>query len=117
MVVIRAVIAGLLFATVANAQAMPVQSNAPSGPPISSPASIGKPHECIGYYPPDAAVELREGKTIVAFTITADGTVIQPKIVAYSYADLDEAALACVKTWKYRPAVANGEPVAVPWKA
>jgi len=116
MSVIRMIIAALLFVAAASAQAITVQSNAPSGLPISSPASIGKPHECIGYYPPDAAVELRAGKTIVAFTITAEGTVIQPKIVTYSYADLDEAALACVKTWTYRPATANGQPVATPWK-
>ncbi|MGA7711476.1 MAG: TonB family protein [Rhizomicrobium sp.] len=83
----------------------------------AQPAVIGAPHSCQGLYPPDAVEEIREGDTTVGFTITAQGTVTDATVVKSSgHADLDTAALICVRNWQYRPAVANGEPVAVHWK-
>ena len=127
----RIAIAGLCLAAVVAAASADVappaaatggtptvtQATRPSLPSVS-PASIGAPHECKGHYPPDAADENRTGETIVGFTIGTSGEAIAPRVVNSSgFADLDEAALACVRLWRYRPAMAGDTPVAVPWKA
>jgi protein TonB len=79
---------------------------------------IGIPHLCRNYYPPAVAAAHIGGKTIVRFTITAEGLVSDPVIVASSgNAELDEASLTCVHDWRYRPALKDGQPLAVPWKA
>ena len=76
------------------------------------------PHVCTQFYPRLASILRHEGTTTVAFTITAKGTVAEPKITSSSgYAELDEAALVCVQTWRYNPAIDNGQPVAATWKA
>jgi TonB family protein len=121
-----AAIAQLSLVAVTNAQTSTDTSNQPNailyqtpGPSSgTSPASIGTPHECKGYYPPAAALSPHGGTTVMAFTIAPDGTVHQPQVVSSSGdPDLDEAAAACVKHWRYRAATANGEPVAAPWRA
>jgi TonB family protein len=95
-----------------------VPSMAQSATPPSQ-GTIGKPHICDeAYYPADALSEGRGGDTIVAFTITDQGTVADPKVARSSgHPDLDVAALACVKHWRYRPALKDSIPVAVPWRA
>ena len=91
MFAFRVAIVGLFFATAANADAITVQANPPPGPllssglvRVSSPASIGAPHECKGHYPPDAVLAMRGGRTLVAFVIVPNGTVIDPKVVTSS---------------------------------
>lgn len=92
------------------------QANAPP-PPMRAPAVLGRPHECTGYYPPDAVVDGRGGKSAVKLTITVEGTVIDPSIdMSSGDAELDNATLACVKTWRYRPAIIDSKLRAVPWK-
>jgi TonB family protein len=52
----------------------------------------------------------------VEFFIKANGTVHSPRIRRSSgYADLDNAAVACVLRFTYRPAIQNGKPVEVSW--
>jgi protein TonB len=89
-----------------------------SPPPIAAPASIGKPHFCMQDYPPDATAELAEGRVTVKFKITVDGATANQQIVESSgYASLDNAALACTSRWRYKPAIKDGQPIEVPWKA
>jgi TonB family C-terminal domain len=82
------------------------------------PQAIGKPHICIEYYPP-LAVRLRvQGTTTLGFTITTEGTTADVKVkVSSGDQSLDEAALTCARQWIYKPAMKDGKPVAVPWKA
>jgi TonB family protein len=83
------------------------------------PLTFGRPHVCSGdYYPADAVKLHHEGTVTLSFTITEQGTVTDPTIVHSSgYPELDAAALACVPSWRYRPATQNGKPAAVLWKA
>jgi protein TonB len=93
----------------------PVQK--PAG--ITAPASIGRPHSCgQRYYPPIAVRLNQEGTTVLAFKITPDGSVTDLSISESSGHDaLDQAAITCAQGWQYKPAMQNGAPVEVPWKA
>ncbi|MGD0142851.1 MAG: energy transducer TonB [Rhizomicrobium sp.] len=93
------------------------QVQKPAG--ITAPASIGRPHTCgQRYYPPIAVRLNQEGTTTLAFKITADGAVTDLTIAESSGHDsLDQAALTCAQSWQYKPAIQNGAPIEVPWKA
>ncbi|MGN6514553.1 MAG: energy transducer TonB [Rhizomicrobium sp.] len=90
------------------------QVAAPPKPAISSPVSIGRPHTCGQRYYPALATRLgHEGTTTISFTVNADGSVSDVKIAQSSgYDELDQAAIPCAETWKYKPAMQNGAPVA-----
>jgi len=75
-------------------------------------------HICTDDYPTEAVQAGHQGQIGLAFTITAEGTVQDPHILNSSgYPELDQAALACVQNWRYKPAIRNNVPVAVPWRA
>lgn len=104
--------------TPAPTNAIQGQSKTATPPAISSPASIGKPHVCLQDYPA-ISVRLGEtGTTTLAFTITVDGHVENVHVANSSGSErLDNAAVNCAASWRYRPAVEKNNPVAVPWKA
>jgi protein TonB len=88
-------------------------------PPISSPASIGRAHSCDPHkYYSDVSIRMNEkGTTSLAFSINADGTTSDFHVTSSSGSDrLDQATIECVGTWRYKPAVQNGQPVKVPWE-
>lgn len=63
-------------------------------------------------YPPHLRGRNVEGWVRVRFTVAADGTVKDARVVASEPAkDFDTAALAAVSRWRYRPRVENGAPV------
>jgi protein TonB len=94
------------------------QSQQKAAPQISSPASIGKPHVCLQDYPAISVRLGEQGTTVLAFTITVDGHVENVHVATSSGSErLDNAAVQCASSWRYRPAVEKNNPVAVPWKA
>lgn len=95
----------------------PPKPSAPPAPPaITAPASIGKPHNCQRSYPPLAMRLNHEGVTTIGFTIQPDGSVSNVHVVESSgHDELDQAAIPCASSWTYKPAMQNGQPVAVPW--
>ena len=99
----------LLSMTVAQTSAPPKPAST-----INAPTATGAPHMCTDY-PVGALQTQAEGTTTVAFKITETGSVTDPGVKTSSGSpDLDNASLACTKTWQYRPATMNGTPVAVP---
>lgn len=79
---------------------------------------IGLPHVCMQDYPEAEAKAGIEGTTLLRFTITDEGGVRDEAVDQSSgNANLDAAALQCARKWRYRPAVQDGKPIAVPWKA
>jgi TonB family protein len=91
---------------------------APARGGITAPTSSGKPHVCLEDYPAASVRRGEEGTSVLGFTIAADGTPQDIHIVTSSGShDLDAAAARCASTWRYRPAMRHGEPVAVHWKA
>ncbi len=102
----------------------------PVWPPDPPPSSDGLPK--LGEYVfveelPEAEVKVPpeypkaaldagiDGMVLVQALVGADGRVKDTKIVK-SIPALDEAALACVRQWVFKPARAKGKPVAV-WVA
>ena len=66
-------------------------------------------------YPRRAAAKGIEGYVVVEFTVTALGTVENPRVIeADPQGVFDREALAAVSKFKYKPKVENGQPVAVP---
>lgn len=63
-------------------------------------------------YPPRAMRAGIEGVVTLEFTITEDGTVIDPVVVAANPPKLfDKAVLRAIKKWKFKPKIVNGKPV------
>ncbi|MEI9932323.1 MAG: energy transducer TonB [Rhizomicrobium sp.] len=58
------------------------------------------------------------GITLLGFTISADGTVKDAKVLKSSgNNELDNASLKCASSWLYKPATEDGVPVQTPWQA
>jgi protein TonB len=64
-------------------------------------------------YPYTAAQRGLEGRVVVEFTVTGQGTVRDPRVVASSDAIFDRAALAAALHFRYRPRIVDGNAVAV----
>jgi len=62
-------------------------------------------------YPQEAFTQKVEGEVLVEFVIDALGHVVDARVVR-SIPLLDDAALACVREWRFQPATRNGRPVA-----
>jgi protein TonB len=85
---------------------------------ISTPVSIGRAHTCVQNYPALSQRLQEEGTATLSFTINTDGSVSNPSVTKSSgYPRLDDAAMACVPRWKYKPATQDGQPVATQWQA
>jgi len=100
--------------------AITTQSKVATPPPvaqISSPASIGRPHQCMQDYPAISQRLNEEGVTTLSFHIMTDGSVSNVAVAKSSGHDrLDQAAVSCAQSWHYKPAMQNGAPVEVPWQ-
>lgn len=91
------------------------QADIASAPP---PPFVGRPHNCASWYPPISIRSGEEGDVQVRFTITTDGMVKGISVAKSSGHDaLDQAAVLCVATWHYKPAMQDGTPVEAPWQA
>jgi TonB family protein len=85
--------------------------------PMEVGGSIPMPEKIEGAfpaYPPAAKASRLEGQVDIEVIIGTSGIVEKARVVGRSAPSLDEAAVAAVKQWKYRPTMVNG--VAVPVK-
>jgi TonB family protein len=62
-------------------------------------------------YTPEARKAGIEGKVELAITLDTDGRPTEIQLTRGLGAGLDEKAVACVKNWRFRPALRNGQPV------
>jgi len=63
-------------------------------------------------YPDDARKKGVDGTVMVQALVGTDGLVKDVKVVK-SIPLLDEAAMACVRQWRFKPSMSHGNPVAV----
>ena len=63
-------------------------------------------------YPPLAARARVSGIVVLEATLTAEGVVSEIRVVS-GHPLLTDAAIHCVKQWRYEPTLLNGTPVAV----
>jgi TonB family protein len=91
--------------------APPVQSPTSNTPPgLQAPIRIGPPPAC---HQSRAAIGLRDaGETVIEVKVGKTGTVEDGTIVQTSGSrELDSAAQLCAKTWLYKPATRDGQPI------
>jgi protein TonB len=81
----------------------------PVGGKIRPPA---KTYDVVPVYPTIARAAHVQGTVRIEATIGKDGSVRDARVVD-SVKMLDEAALAAVRQWRYRPSYLNGEPIEV----
>ena len=63
-------------------------------------------------YPPAAKTEGIEGYVVIRYDVTAQGAVANPEVVeAEPEGVFEEAALASIAQWRFRPATVGGEAV------
>ena len=66
-------------------------------------------------YPPDALAGGIEGRVVVRYDVTVEGRVLDARIESASPAGLfEEEALQAVRSWRFRPILERGKPVAAP---
>lgn len=96
-------------------------SAAAAGPPptpgsvrrVRAPAQAPTP-EKIHHVDPELPDELRvEGVVVLEIEVSARGNVVQAKVLRSLTPLADQAALAAVVRWKYRPTEVSGAPVHV----
>ena len=63
-------------------------------------------------YTAQARAEGVEGKLKLRLTVGADGSVVKVEIVESVSAELDAAAIAAARQWRFKPATACGRPIA-----
>lgn len=100
-----------LFGQASPAAVEPVrpQRRVPVGGDIREPVKVR--HVAPDY--PSLAVAARvEGAVVLQCVITTEGTVSEIAIVS-GHVLLNDAAIAAVSRWRYRPTLLNGEPVSV----
>jgi TonB family protein len=86
--------------------------------PKGATTSFDVPHTCDRYYPVAEFSQGVKGTTVLAFTVTSDGSVENIKVATSSgNANLDTAAVTCAGRWHYRPGTMDGKPIDAPWKA
>lgn len=93
-----------------------VEKKVPVMPADTDPTIVGTPKDCRDFYPLWSRLRGDEGVTVLDFTVRADGTVADAKVVGSSGSQrMDEAAVECVSAWHYKPAMRGGAIADVPW--
>jgi TonB family protein len=67
-------------------------------------------HEVEPDYPPELG-SILTGKAVVAFTVRADGKVVDASVVEADDVLFGEAAVVAILKWRFRPATVHGVPV------
>jgi periplasmic protein TonB len=102
----------------APAPAIQVPAN-PRRPEIGEYVPVDELPEAImkrePFYPDEAKAAALEGTVIVNALVVEDGSVEEARAIP-SIAALEDAAVACVRQWRFKPAMSGGKPVAV-WVA
>jgi protein TonB len=90
-------------------------SSTSSPPPASGQFLQRDPPVVISRVPavsPESAREARVGGTVLVKVLVGTDGSVRATRVARSIPELDSAAIACVKQWKFKPAMSSGVPVA-----
>lgn len=120
----RGIVGGILGGVLSNSSTPPAPP--PPPPPVAArPVVPSEPVRVGGMvqeprivklvppvYPVLASKARVAGTVILEATLTVDGTVDQIKVIS-GHPLLIEAAIDCVKQWRYEPTKLNGTPVAV----
>ncbi|HZL28846.1 MAG TPA: energy transducer TonB, partial [Acidobacteriaceae bacterium] len=85
--------------------------------PDSKPHSGVQPAKKLGGGPPEYPLSARmnhtKGTIVIHATISKEGNVASPIVIASPDTALSEAAINAVRTWKYQSALLNGQPTEI----
>lgn len=86
---------------------------------VAGCAGAYRPLQFIGgtdlVYPPSAKAAGIEGHVVVAYDVTVEGRVVNAVVAeAEPPGVFNEAALAAVRSWRFRPQLLRGEPAEAP---
>lgn len=81
-------------------------------------AAQNRPMQLVGgsgpVYPAEAKAKGIEGVVVVRYGVALDGRVVNARVDSAEPAGVfEKAALTAVRSWRYRPALRDGEPVAL----
>lgn len=118
LAVFAATALAVVFASNAEARAraknrcVDVETEAPARDGITPPVAIRRVQP---RYPLNSQMDEVGGLIIVSYTVNADGTVADAKIVcADPRKRFEAAALDAIREWRFQPAQQRGQPVAYP---
>jgi TonB family protein len=77
---------------------------------VSAPIPIYKPDPP---YSEEARKAKHQGSVVIYIVVDTQGSVVEARVVKPLGLGLDEKALETVRTWKFKPGLRNGTPVAV----
>jgi TonB family protein len=114
----RFLISVALLITVAGCQAPSLQAPVPAVTAAqiqTAPSSSDAPPVVVFQIRPDYPKDLAEkkitGRVVVDFIIETDGTVRNATAIQATNGQFAEAAVVCVKKWKFKPGLKAGLPV------
>jgi protein TonB len=84
--------------------------------PKAEDGGITKPkltHRERPVYPGRASREGISGKVLLTLVIMADGSIADLSVLSSPHQALVEPALACVRKWRFKPAMKDGAPISV----
>lgn len=103
---------GVAGAPAATPADVPAASVAPATGALELDVTAVPTYRAPPLYPPHAQRAGIEGRVTVEFTITSDGSVSDPRVVAAEPPQVfDEAVLNAILKWKFNPKMADGKPV------
>jgi TonB family protein len=79
-----------------------------SGPAVVGPKAVYSPSPP---FPPSAQQDRITGEVIMEAVVDENGRVQSVRVTRSARADLDDSAVATLKTWRFEPARQNGEAV------
>lgn len=80
----------------------------PIGVPIGTPPTV----KFAPAYPENCRAKGAQGIVLVEFDVTAEGAVVNPRVVASENSCLDRAAMNTIQKWKFQPQTdSSGRPV------
>jgi protein TonB len=96
-----------------TSSALPSLPQAPVSPRISIASEANVVYRVLPTYPPIARQIGAQGPVVLHAVISRDGTVESLSVVSSAHPTLNQAALAAVAQWRFRPYLLNGGPVEV----
>lgn len=82
----------------------------PTDRPDSEPQPLD---QVMAEYPQDLLASGNKGVVVVEFTIDEAGNVHDPEVVESSHPGFEQAAIAAIAKWHFKPALKKGNPVAI----
>jgi periplasmic protein TonB len=104
----KLLVTSFLWCAVFGAVACEAQTAA--GPVTTAPVLI---KEVKPLYAGSALAERQQGQVLLALRVERDGTVGKVRVTKHLSRELDAAAIAAARQWRFKPGTKNGRPVAV----